>query len=280
MTEPLGSMRRFAGQTVLISGAASGIGAATAQRFAAEGANLALCDLREEPLRAFAETLELPDDRLELGAFDVADADAYAAFIDHAAARFGRLDVLVNNAGIGSFGHVDEVDTKYWRKVMAVNVDAVFFGVRAAMPYLRKTKGCVVNTASISGLFADPGLLAYNTSKGALINMTRNLAVDHASDGVRFNCICPGGVATPMTKAHLADAAFMDEYATLVPMARMGLPEEMAAGIAFLASRDAAYITGTTLTIDGGVTAQTGQPNFDRLYRERGWDKKALRTRN
>lgn len=276
MTEPLGSMQRFAGKVVLISGAASGIGAATAQRFAAEGASLALCDLREEPLRAFAATLGLASDRLELGAFDVADCDELTAFIDHAAARFGRLDVLVNNAGIGAFGHADEVRPKLWRKVMAVNVDAVFFAVRAALPHLRKTGGCVVNTASISGLFADPGLLAYNTSKAAVINMTRNLAVDHAADGVRFNCICPGGVATPMVQAHMDDAAFMEEYVRTVPMARLGLPEEMAAAIAFLASSDASYITGTTLTIDGGVTASTGQPNFDRLYRERGWDRTAL----
>jgi meso-butanediol dehydrogenase / (S,S)-butanediol dehydrogenase / diacetyl reductase len=223
MTEPLGSMQRFAGKVVLISGAASGIGAATAQRFAAEGARLALCDLREEPLREFAATLDLADDRLELGAFDVADCDALTAFIDQTAARFGRLDVLVNNAGIGAFGHADEVHPKTWRKVIAVNVDAVFFAVRAALSHLRKTGGCVVNTASISGLFADPGLLVYNTSKAAVINMTRNMAVDHAVEGVRFNCICPGGVATPMVQAHMDDAAFMEEYARTVPMARLGL---------------------------------------------------------
>lgn len=265
-------MRRFADKTVLISGAASGIGAATAQRFASEGAKLALCDRREEPLRAFAETLGLSEDRLELSAFDVSEGEAYGAFIDHVADRLGGLDVLVNNAGVSAFGHVDELQPKAWHKIIAVNLDSVFYSVRAALPHLRKSRGNVVNTASISGLFADPGLAVYNTSKAAVINLTRNLAVDHAADGIRFNCICPGGVATPMMQAPMNDPTFMDEYARLVPMARLGLPEEMAAGIAFLASSDAAYITGTTLTIDGGVTAQTGQPNFDRLYRERGWN--------
>lgn len=265
-------MRRFADKIVLISGAASGIGAAAAQRFAAEGARLALCDRREEPLRAFAESLELPADRIELAAVDVSDGEAFGAFIDGAASRLGGLDVLVNNAGVSAFGHIDELRPKSWHKVIAVNLDSIFYSVRAALPHLRKSRGNVVNTASISGLFADPGLVVYNTSKAAVINLTRNLAVDHAAEGIRFNCICPGGVATPMMRTHMDDPGIMSEYERLVPMARLGLPEEMAAAIAFLASSDASYITGTTLTIDGGVTAQTGQPNFSRLYRERGWN--------
>lgn len=276
MTELNGTAQRFIGKAVLITGAASGIGAAAARRFADEGASLALCDLRKEPLWDFAATLGLDQNSIHLGSFDVADPDLLTSFVDATAEKFGRLDVLVNNAGMGAFGRVDEISPKLWRKLMAVNVDAVFFGVRAALPYLRRSKGSVVNTASISGLFADPGLLAYNTSKAAVINMTRNLAADHARDGVRFNCICPGGVATPMVQSHMDDAAFMEEYARTVPMARLGLPEEMAAGIAFLASSESSYITGTTLTIDGGVTASTGQPNFDQLYRERGWDRAAL----
>jgi meso-butanediol dehydrogenase/(S,S)-butanediol dehydrogenase/diacetyl reductase len=277
MTGPAAMMPRFEGKVVLISGAASGIGAAAAQRFAAEGAVLALCDRRETAIRRLAETLELGPDQHQVAAFDVSDANAFTSFIEKIAQRFGRLDALINNAGMGSFGHVDELSPENWRRVMAVNVDSIFFAVRAALPHLRQSRGSVVNTASISGLYADPGLVAYNTSKAAVINMTRNMAVDHAAEGVRFNCVCPGGVATPMIKSHMEDAAFMAEYAKLVPMARLCLPEEVAAGIAFLASNDASFITGTTLMIDGGVTAQTGQPNFDRLYRERGWQKSALK---
>ena len=102
------------------------------------------------------------------------------------------------------------------------------------------------------------------------------MAVDHAHEGIRINCVCPGGVGTPMLNAHLRDAAIMEEYARLVPMGRVGQADEMAAAMAFLASKDASYVTGHALVVDGGVTAQTGQPNFDRLYRERGWDKKML----
>jgi meso-butanediol dehydrogenase/(S,S)-butanediol dehydrogenase/diacetyl reductase len=276
MTEPLGSMDRFEGKVVAISGAASGIGAAAALRFAAEGARLALCDLRADALQAAAAALGLDPERLWTQAVDVADGEAYAAFVDGAAARFGRLDVLVNNAGVGCFGHVDEITPEAWRRTMAVDLDAVFFGSRAALPHLRKTGGSIVNTASISGLLGDPGLVAYNVAKAGVINLTRNMAVDHAHEGIRVNCICPGGVGTAMLRSHLRDEAIMDEYARLVPMGRVGTAEEMAGGICFLASRDAAYITGQALVIDGGVTAQTGQPNFDRLYRERGWDKKML----
>jgi meso-butanediol dehydrogenase/(S,S)-butanediol dehydrogenase/diacetyl reductase len=272
MTEPLGSMRRFEDKVVLITGAASGIGAAAAQRFAAEGAKLALCDLNEAPLRASAADYK---DAL-LRALDVSDEPSIAGFVRAAAAQFGRLDVLVNNAGIGCFGHVDEISVEAWRRTMAVDLDAVFFASRAALPALRESRGAIVNTASISGSFADPGLVAYNVAKAGVINLTRNMAVDHAGDGVRVNCICPGGVGTPMLKSHMRDDAIMEEYAQLVPLARIGAPEEMAAAICFLASRDASYITGVALAVDGGVTAQTGQPNFDRLYRERGWDKKIL----
>ncbi len=276
MTEPVGSMRRFDGQAVAISGAASGIGAAAAARFAAEGASLALCDLRAEALAAQAASLCLPPERLYTQAVDVADGAAYAAFIDAAAGHFGHLDVLINNAGIGCFGHVDEITPEMWRKTMAVDLDAVFFGSRAALPHLRKVRGCIVNTSSISGQFGDPGLVAYNVAKAGVLNLTRNMAVDHAHEGVRVNCVCPGGVGTPMLNAHLRDEAIMQEYARLVPMGRVGQADEMAAAMAFLASKDASYVTGHALVVDGGVTAQTGQPNFDRLYRERGWDKKML----
>ena len=266
---------RFQDRVVAITGAASGIGAAAAARFHAEGARLALCDVDEDRLRASSEQLA-GDDRVLLSRVDVADGDAVTAWVHEAATAFGGLDVLVNNAGIGSFGHVDEITPEAWRQTFAVDLDAVFFASRTALPYLRQHGGCIVNTASISGLFGDPGLVAYNVAKAGVVNLTRNMAVDHASDGIRVNCICPGGVATHMLRSHTRDEKIMAEYAALVPMGRVGTPEEMAAGIAFLASDDASYITGTALTIDGGVTAQTGQPNFDRLYRERGWDKTIL----
>src|SRR5690606_29305476 len=120
------------------------------------------------------------------------------------------------------------------------------------LPHLRRSGGSIVNTASISGQFGDPGLVAYNVAKAGVINLTRNMAVDHAHEGVRVNCVCPGGVGTPMLKAHTRDAAIMEEYARLVPMQRVAEPEEMASAMAFLASKDASYITGHALVVDGG----------------------------
>lgn len=263
--------KRFLEKVVVITGAASGIGAATAKRFADEGAKLTLGDINEAGLRARAESLLKAGHEAAWLLTDVARADEVERLVAAAIERFGRLDVMVNNAGIGSFGHVTELTPEHWRRVMAVDLDAVFFGARAAIPHLAKTRGCIVNTASISGLYGDYGLAAYNTAKAGVANLTRNLAIDHAPDGIRVNAVCPGGVETPMTARLAADESIMDEYRKLVPMARMGQPDEIAAAIAFLASDDASYITGHNLVVDGGVTAATGQPNFNRIFRERGW---------
>lgn len=266
---------RFLDKVVTITGAASGIGAATARRFAAEGALLGLCDKNGDLLRDMVRDT-LDPRRVRWRDVDVSDSAAVEAFIDLVADQFDGIDVLINNAGVGCFGHVDEITTDQWHRTIAVNLDAVFYSSRSALPHLVNSQGCIVNTASISGAFGDPGLVAYNVAKAGVINLTRSMAVDHAHQGVRVNCVCPGGVETPMLKAHMRDEEIMGRYEELVPMRRLGTPDEMAAAIAFLASDDATYITGHALTVDGGVTAQTGQPNFDRLYRARGWDRKLL----
>lgn len=263
---------RFDGKVVLITGAASGIGAACARRFGSEGARLALADLRQDVLAASAQKLNLGPDRLLTESFDVSDPAAISAFIEKAVSAFGRLDALVNNAGIAAFGRVTELSDADWRKVIAVDLDAVFYGSRAAIPHLARTRGSIVNTASISGLYGDYGLSAYNAAKGGVVNLTRAMAIDHAQDGVRVNAICPGIVRTDLTAALTADEDFMAEWRRLVPMGRAADPEEMASAVAFLASDDASYVTGHCLVVDGGVTAATGQVNFDRLARQKGWN--------
>lgn len=258
-------MLNFEGKVAVITGAASGIGAATASRFAAAGARLCLIDLDAAALAAHATALALPADDLVTASCDVIDRDALAAAIDNAAGRFGRIDILVNNAGKGSFGRADQVTPDAWREVFAINMDAVFYAVRAALPHLVASRGCIVNTASISGLRGDHGFGAYNAAKAAVINYTRTLALDHGPQGVRANCVCPGLVATSLAAALWGNPEVMSVYEQVTPLGRPAQPDEIADAIVFLASSMATYITGAALVVDGGLTAATGQPNFTRL---------------
>jgi len=258
---------RFADKVAVVTGAASGIGAATARRLAAEGAALVLADLNAEGLGAMADELTAAGAPVTTRVTDVSKEDEVAALVTLAVDTHGRLDVLVSNAGIGHYGLAPDITAEQWHRVMAVDVDSVFFGAKHAIPHLRATAGNIVNTCSISGLYGDYGLVAYNTAKGAVANMTRNLAIDHAPEGVRINAVCPGGVDTPMLRRVLE--RWPEEYERLIPMQRPGQPDEIAAAITFLASADASYITGHLLVVDGGVTAATGQPNFDRMFRSR-----------
>lgn len=254
----------FSDRIVIVTGAASGIGEATARRFARLGATVVLADRAVDRLESVHAELADTGATVMSHGVDVADEDSTESLINATVERFGRLDVLVNNAGIGHYGRITEITTAQWRRVMSVDLDGVFFACRAAMPHLAATGGNIVTTCSISGLHADPGLLAYATAKGAVANLTRNLAVDHARDGVRVNSVCPGGVRTPMLQAVLD--RWSDQYEQLIPMGRPAEPHEIASAITFLASDDASYITGINLVVDGGVTAKTGQPNFDMLF--------------
>jgi meso-butanediol dehydrogenase/(S,S)-butanediol dehydrogenase/diacetyl reductase len=261
---------RFEGRVALVTGAASGIGAATARRLAEEGAAVVLGDVAAEPLDDVVDEISATGARASGMVTDVAVREDIERLVAASVEEHGRLDVLYNNAGIGMFGRLTDLTDEKWRRVMGVDLDSVFYGCRAAYPHLVRTRGCIVNTCSISGLYGDYGLLAYNTAKGAVANFTRNLAIDSAAEGVRVNAVCPGGVATPMLQNVLD--RYMASYEELVPMGRPAQPEEIAAAVAFLASDDASYITGHNLVVDGGVTAATGQPNFDRLLRRRAPD--------
>jgi meso-butanediol dehydrogenase/(S,S)-butanediol dehydrogenase/diacetyl reductase len=247
---------RFEGKAALITGGAGGIGAATARRLAQEGARVLIADIH-------APTTPLPDG-VEAHQCDVTSPEAAAAMVLAATERFGRLDILVNNAGVGILAETPDVTDEEWRHVFAVNVDAVFYACRAAIPHLRKGGGAIVNVASISGLLGDYGFTAYNASKGAIVNFTRAMAMDHAHEGIRVNAICPGFIAgTGLTRPISNPEAWTDR----IPMGRSGTPEEMASVIAFLASEDASYMTGAILVADGGITAHTGQLNIPRARR-------------
>lgn len=259
---------RFAGKTAVITGGASGIGEATVRRLVSEGARVMIADIQGDAAEALAA--ELGDDASPY-TLDVTDLAAVEDLMAATVSEFDKLDIVFNNAGISSLGRVDELDVESWHRVIDVDLNSVFYGCRAALPHLRSNGGgAIVNTASISGLFGDWGLPAYNAAKGAVMNFTRALAADHARDNIRVNAVCPGGVETAMTGPLVQSRRAQEQYQRLVPMARMGVPDEIASAVAFLASDDASYITGHGLVVDGGVTATTGQPNFSALA-ERWW---------
>lgn len=257
--------QRFTGKVVALTAAASGIGLSAVRKLASEGAVISASDLSIEALKEALGPLDLSEDRLMMRQCDVTDMRQVRAFIDETVERFGQLDVLVNNAGLGALADVTELEEDAWHKVIAVTLDSVFYACRAAMPHLVRSQGAVVNTASISGLFGDNGLFAYNAAKGGVVNLTRALAVDYARDNVRVNAVCPGLTATPRTAWMMEDAKIKAEYDSRLPMGRPGTPDEMADAIAFLASSEASYITGVNLPVDGGLTAATNQPQFLRM---------------
>ena len=258
MTSDTGT-KPFSGKVVVVTGAGSGIGAATVRRFTRDGAAVVLCGRRKDMLDAVAASCEgatlaqpgdvssLPDmERLAQSAID----------------RFGRIDVLVNNAGFSMLGGFLDHGPDEWRKVMGAGIEGVFNATRSILPHLVQTRGNVVNVSSVSGLGGDWGMSFLNASKGAVTNLTRSLALEFGSRGVRVNAVNPGLTLTEATSAIKQDAALMVKVAERIPLGRGAEPEEVADVIAFLAGEDARFVTGVNLPVDGGSHASNGLPNF------------------
>ncbi|MDR7125712.1 glucose 1-dehydrogenase [Pseudotabrizicola sp. 4114] len=256
-------MNRLAGKTAIVTGGAVGIGRACVIRMAEEGAKVAILDMLEAEGKALAADLTAKGHEVGFWQVDVVDEAGMKAAIDAAAARFGSLDVLVNNAGIsGSPKPTDQVTEAEWDRVQAVNVKGVFFGTKHAIPYLRAAgKGSIINLSSIAGVIGIGGIAPYHASKGAVRLMTENDAITYAAEKIRVNSIHPAYIWTPMVENHLRATAPDLEPAKAAadaahPIGTMGEPDDIAWAVVWLASDEAKFVTGTEIVIDGGYTAR------------------------
>ena len=256
------SSKRFVGKCVVVTGGASGIGRATAEKFLEEGAKVAIADVSRETGKATISYLKAKGYGPSLLVGDVSKAQDVKRMVSQAMKQFGRIDVLFNNAGILVEGTVEEVSEKDWDRIMAINVKGVFLMTKEVVPIMLKQKGgVIVNTASCSGLVGDRNAIAYNTSKGAVVLMTKCLALDYARKNIRVNCVCPGEIDTPMFRQearsrNMPVEEYRKELSDCHPIGRLGVPEEVANAVLFLASEGASFITGTAFSVDGGYTCQ------------------------
>jgi meso-butanediol dehydrogenase / (S,S)-butanediol dehydrogenase / diacetyl reductase len=249
----------------LITGAASGIGAATATTFSREGAAVVVADINDEGGHRMVNQLRDAGGTAEFVHADIGEPKEVEAMIKAAVDRFGRLDILHNNAVFTAPGHIGEIALEGWRKTLDVGLTAYWYATKCAIAeMLPRRRGAIVNTASISGLGADYMMGAYNTIKAGVINLTRATAIDYARKGIRCNAVCPGLTATPPLLAVLnaGEGKLMERMCEVVPMGRLGDPQEIANLVLFLASDEASYVTGAFFVADGGLTAHTGIPGL------------------
>jgi meso-butanediol dehydrogenase/(S,S)-butanediol dehydrogenase/diacetyl reductase len=252
---------RFQGKAAIVTGGSSGIGAAVTRALVREGAKVLAIGTTEATLASMVDEL---GEAVTTYVANIAQQTEIEAAVQAAAKAFGRLDLMVNNAGASSVARAGDLDPAVWRHQMAVNLDAVFWASRLALPHLIKSGGSIVTIASISGQAADYGFTAYNVAKAGVIALTRCMAIDYATDGVRVNCVSPGFITTPANDR--APQSIQNAFVGANPMKRSGRPEEIADAVLFLASPAASFINGHDLVVDGGITAHTGQPNIPALF--------------
>ena len=248
---------RVEGKVALISGGAGGIGSATAELLAKEGASVVIGDLLEQEGHSIEHSIKRSGGQALFINLDVTDEASWNRAVEAAVSNFGKLDILVNNAGISHRAGVEDTTAEAWDRVISVNVKGVFLGTKAAIPAMRIAGGgSIINISSIYGLVGSVTSSAYHASKGAVRIFNKSTAIQYATENIRANSVHPGFVDSPMTRAHHHDPEIHQDRVSKMPLGRMGRPEDIAAGILYLASDESSFVTGAELVIDGGMTAQ------------------------
>lgn len=247
--------KRLEGKIAFVTGGGSGIGAATAERFAQEGATVVICGRRKQPLGEVVARIKAAGGSAEAIVADVGNEAQFVGALEQTAKKHGSLDILVNNAMAYTWGGIDAMTTADWHANFSTSVDGTFWGTRTALKLMGAKGGSIVNISSICGTLGTPFMSGYSAAKAAIINFSRAAAAEGAAAGIRVNVVIPAVVETPATAGMLADEASRKNTEKLIPMGRVGQSNELANAVLFLASEEASYVTGAALPVDGGRSA-------------------------
>lgn len=254
---------RLKDKVAVVTGSGSGIGEATAKRLAEEGATVVVADLNEEGATRVAGEIKKKGGNAEALRVNIGIPAEVESMIAFATDRFGRVDILHNNAIRLYTGRIGEMSLEHWRKAVDIGLTAYWYTTRCALQVMvQQRKGAIINTGSVSGIRSDYGLGAYNAIKAGVINLTRATAIEYARKGIRCNAVCPGAILTPpILKTRKASPELAEKMEAAIPMGRYGQPVEIANVVLFLASDESSYVNGTTIVADGGLLAHTGMPS-------------------